>query len=128
VTFILDAGGVSALAGDQSRLVRLRARLDRPPVVPAVVLAEALTGDHRRDHATNALLRLCDIREVDEPLARQGARLRTLTGRASSISATDAIVAAFADTQRQPIVLTSDPKDLMALAEHTRWPMEIHAV
>ncbi|HST80595.1 MAG TPA: PIN domain-containing protein, partial [Kineosporiaceae bacterium] len=107
MTLVLDAGGISAFAGDLERLVALRQRLDRPPLVPVVVLVEALTGDHRRDHATNRLLRLCEIRSVDQVLARDAARLRTLTGRAGTISATDAIVAAFADRQHDPVIVTS---------------------
>jgi hypothetical protein len=65
---------------------------------------------------------------VDDSLAREGARLRTLTGRAGTISATDAIVAAFADRQRNPVLVTGDPKDLIALAEHARGTIVINAV
>lgn len=127
MTTILDAGGISALAGRRGRLIELYARHDWLAQVPSVVLAEALTGDHRRDHATNRLLKLCEIHVVDHLLARDAARLRTLTGRAGTISATDAIVAAFADSQHNPVILTNDPKDLMALAEHAKRPMTIHA-
>src|SRR5918998_4390736 len=115
MTIILDAGGVSALAGRRARLVELRRRGLWPAHVPVVALTEALTGDHRQDFHANRLLRTCQIREVDEPQAREGARLRTCTGRAGTISATDAIVVAFASTVPNPIVLTSDPHDLDAL-------------
>ena len=98
MTLILDAGGISALVGQRARLAELRRRGLWPAQVPAVVLAEALTGDHRRDFHTNRLLRACQIRDVSEPLARAAAALRTATGRAGTISATDAIVAAYADT------------------------------
>ena len=80
-----------------------------------MVLAESLTGDHRRDFHVTQLVRLCQIRDVTEPLARAAALLRTRTGRASTISATGAIVAAFAVSQPEPTVLTSDPDDLTAL-------------
>jgi predicted nucleic acid-binding protein len=73
-------------------------------------------------------LRLCEIRDVDQVMARDAARLRTLTGRAGTISATDAIVAAFADRQHDPVIVTSDPKDLIALAEHAKRPMTINTV
>lgn len=89
------------------------------------MLVEALTGDHRRDVGTNRLLRLCQIRNVDASLAREAARLRTATGRAATISATDAIVAAFASTCTDPVVLTSDPRDLGALAQHTQRPITV---
>jgi predicted nucleic acid-binding protein len=120
VTLVLDSGGLSALAGQRARLAELRRRGLWPAQVPAVVLAEALTGDHRRDFHTNRLLRACQIRDVNEPLARAAARLRTATGRAGAISAVDAIVAGYADTCPEPMVLTSDPDDLTALVAHTR--------
>jgi predicted nucleic acid-binding protein len=128
MTVILDAGGISALAESRGRLIAFRARWDGPAQVPSVVLAEALTGDHRRDHSANRLLRSCEIHDVDESMAREGALLRTLTGRAGTISATDAVVAAFAARQKDPVVLTSDPRDLTALAEHAQQPMKIMAV
>ena len=118
MTLVLDAGGISALAGQRARLIELRRRGLWPAQVPSVVLAEALTGDHRRDFSANRLLRACQVRDVTEPQAREAGRLRTATGRASTISAADAIVAAFASACPDPIVLTSDPHDLTALSEH----------
>ncbi|MGD9751920.1 MAG: PIN domain-containing protein [Acidimicrobiia bacterium] len=115
MTLILDSDGVSALAGARARLAELRRRGLWPPQVPAVVLTEALTGDHRRDFQTNQLLRMCQIRPVGEDLAREAAALRTGTGRAASITATDAVVAALALRLQEPVVLTSDPDDLRAL-------------
>jgi hypothetical protein len=53
-------------------------------------LAEALTGDHRRDFHADRLLRACQIRDVTEPCAREAARLRTATGHAAAISAANA--------------------------------------
>jgi len=86
--------------------------------VPAVVLTESLTGDHRRDFHTNQLLRMCQVHDVDETLAREAASLRGATSRAGSISAVDAVVVAFAARQVAPVVLTIDPDDLGALAAH----------
>lgn len=128
MTLVLDAGGVSALASQRARLEELRRRGHWPAQVPAVVLAETLTGDHRRDHSTNRLLRACQVRDVDERQAREAARLRTATGRAAEISAVDAVVAAFAGTQPDALVLTSDPHDLRALAEHAVTPITVAAV
>ena len=105
---VLDAGGVSALAGHRARLAELRRQGLWPAEVPIVVLAEVLTGNHRRDYATNRLLRTCTLLPVDEQVARDDALLRTRTGRAGSISAVDAVVAAAADAP-QTTVLTSDP-------------------
>ena len=119
MTLILDSGGVSALAGQRARLAELRRRGLWPAQVPAVVLTEVLTGDHRRDFHVNHLLRMCQVSDVDEQLARTAALLRTGSGRAPTIAATDAVVAALAVGQPDPIVLTSDPDDLAALvADH----------
>jgi hypothetical protein len=125
VTLILDSGGISALAGQRARLIELRSRGLWPPQVPAVVLTEALTADSRRGFHANRLLRTCQVRDVDEPQAREAARLRTATGRASKISAVDAVVVAFASGRPDPLILTSDPRDLTALAEHATRPITV---
>lgn len=116
---------MSGLAGQRARLMELRARGLWPAQVPSVVLTESLTGDHRRDFHANRLLRACQVRDVTEPHAREGARLRTATSRPATITAIDAVVAAFASTCPTPIVLTSDPGDLAALAGHTAHPITI---
>jgi len=128
VTLVLDAGGLSSLAGQRARVQELRRRGLWPAQVPSVVLTEALTGDHRRDFHTNHLLRACQVREVDETQAREAARLRAATGRAGTISAVDAVVAALAGARPDGVVLTSDPLDLHALAEHTALPISIVGV
>lgn len=120
MTLILDCGGLSALTGQRARLAELRRRGEWPPQIPSVVLTEALTGDHRRDFDENRLISMCQVRDVTETLAREGARLRTLTGRAGTINATDAIVAALALTYTSSIVLTSDPDDIAALVDEHR--------
>ena len=119
MTVILDSGGLSALAGHRAKLAELRRRGEWPPLVPAVVLTESLTGDHRRDFNTNRLLRMSEVRDVTEQFARDAALLRTRTGRAGTISATDAIVAAFAIGATGAVVLTNDPDDLQALVQDT---------
>lgn len=128
VTLVLAAGGVSALAGQRARLVELRRRGLWAPDVPAVVLAECLTGDPRRDFHSDRLLRTCLVREVDELTARAAAGLRTVTGRAGSISAVDAVVAAHAASRPGSIVLTSDPADFTALARRSPVPFTVVAV
>jgi predicted nucleic acid-binding protein len=87
--------------------------------VPAVVLTEVLTGDHRRDFHMNRLLKLCQIWTVTESLARAAARLRTKTGRAATISVTDAVVVALAAEYPKALILTRDTGDLAALAAHS---------
>jgi hypothetical protein len=119
MTLVLDADGISMLAGHRARLEELRRRGEWPPIVAAVTLAEALTGDHRRDFHENRLLRTCEIRSVDEPLARQAARLRSSVSGRRSPSAADAVVIALADDAGGAVVLSSDPGDLRALARRT---------
>lgn len=128
MSLVLDAGGLTALAGQRARLHELRRRGLWPALVPAVVLAEALTGDHRHDFHVNRLLRNCQVRVVNEAEAREAGRLRTATGRAGTISAVDAIVAAVAGARPNAAVLTSDPLDLRALVEHTAFPVSVAAM
>lgn len=115
---ILDSGGVTGLLRRPERLRTLRDGRLWPAHVPAVVLTEVLTGDQRRDFHVNRLLKLCQIWNVTEPLARVAARMRTKTGRAATISVTDAIVVAFAAEYARALILTSDPGDLARLAAH----------
>lgn len=116
---VIDAHGLTMLAGNRSRLAELRRRGEWPAIVPSVVLTESLTGDHRRDFHENRVLRSCDIRDVDEEVARKGAFLRTAVGGRPIPSAVDAIVVAQADLVGGAVVLTSDSGDLRALARHT---------
>lgn len=122
---VLDSGALTALAVDRARL---RALLDAglwPAEVPSVVLVEALTGDPRRDHATERLLRDCRVRDVGASTARAAARLRTRTGRAGTISAVDAIVVAWAASTPDSVVLTGDPRDLQSLAVESPQPVRV---
>lgn len=128
MSLLLDSGGLSALSGQRAKLAELRRRGLWPAQVPAVVLTESLSGDHRRDFQTNRLLMACQIRVVDEVQARDAARLRAATGRAGTISAVDAVVATVAGAQAGSYILTSDPADLSALAEHTLFPVSVIAI
>ena len=86
-----------------------------PPVVPSVVLTESITGRQRGDANINRFLKTCDIiEELPERLARRAGALRALARQGS---ADDAIVVALAEPGGA--VLTSDLKDLRALASHT---------
>lgn len=128
MTVVLDSGALSTLAARRTALRELIARGLWPAQVPAVVLAESLTGDHRRDFHANRLLRRCKVLGVDELQARDAARMRTASGRAGSISAVDAIVVALASARRASSVLTSDPDDIEALAAHASVPVTVVAV
>jgi hypothetical protein len=118
VTVVLDSHGLTMLAQSRARLEELRRRGEWPAIVPSVVLVEALTGDHRRDFHENRLLRACDVRPVDEELARNAATLRIQVKARRAPSAVDAIVVALADDVGGATVLSSDSGDLQALARH----------
>ncbi|MCU4186876.1 hypothetical protein K6U06_21095 [Acidiferrimicrobium sp. IK] len=96
--------------------------------LPCVVLTGALTGDHRRDYPENRLLRACDVRPVDELVARAAAVLRSqVTGRRIP-SGVDAIVVAVADGAGGATILTGDPGDLSALARHAKHEVTVSRV
>jgi hypothetical protein len=71
---------------------------------------------------------MCQILPVTEPIARAAALLRTSTGRAAEISATDAIVVAMAGGFPDAIVLTSDSGDLTDLVNTQPAHITISAV
>ena len=118
MSIVLDAHGLTTLAARRAYLEELRRRGEWPAIVPSIVLTEALTGDHRRDYHENRLLRTCDVRSVDEVVARGAAALRTRVGGRRPPSAVDAIVVATADAAGGATILSSDPGDLRALASH----------
>ena len=87
-----------------------------PPIVPSVVLAESTTGRQRTDANVNRFLKTCNIvEELPERLARRAGLLRALARQGSAV---DAIVVALAEPNGA--VLTSDVKDLRALAAHAQ--------
>ena len=115
---VLDSGGVSRLAERSRQAVALIRELRGeglwPPLVPSVVLVECLEGHGGRDANENKFLKTCDVSEhVPESLARRAAALRRLARRGSAV---DALVVASAEPGGT--VLTSDPKDLQALAAY----------
>lgn len=121
--YFLDSGAVTRLASrdrlSATRIESLKRRGIWPPVVPSVVLVECLTGRQGIDAVTNRFLKSCDVQEqLPEQTARRAGRLRDRTGRASEISAVDAVVVAMAESGG--IVLSTDPHDLGALAAHAQ--------
>lgn len=114
---VLDSGGVSRLAERTSRTValvrELRAAGLWPALVPAPVLVECLTGRAGRDAQANRLLTGCDVvTDLPQALARRCAHLRYAARRGSAV---DAVVVGVAEPDG--VVLTSDPRDLGALAQ-----------
>ena len=120
---VLDSSAVTALAERDKqatkRLALLKQRCEWPPVIPSAVLVECLSGHQHTDAAANHFIKSCEVAEaLPERVARKAGTLRSRTGRASEISAVDAIVVATAEPEGT--VLSSDFKDMNALAAQTR--------
>jgi hypothetical protein len=115
---VLDSGGVSCLAERSPKALALILALREeglwPPRVPSVVLVECLEGHAGRDAPENRFLKACDVTHaLPETLARRAALLRRRARRGSAV---DALAVAHAEPGGT--VLTSDPRDLEALAAH----------
>ena len=115
---VLDSGGLSRLASRTRRSAALIEAFRHhglwPPVVPTVVIAESTSGKPRTDTNVNRLLKACDIEPVvAERTARRAGELRATARRGSAV---DAIIVALAEPGST--VVTTDPHDLEALAEH----------
>jgi hypothetical protein len=115
---VLDSGGLARLSRHRQDAAALIAVLGRdglwPPLVPSVVLVEALSGRRRLDAEVDRLLKTRDIvGELSESLARRAVALRALAGRGSAV---DAVVVAMAEPGGA--VLGGDLDDLRGLASH----------
>ena len=128
MTTILDSGGLSAVALDRTLMDGLIRHGQWPPEVPAIVLTESLTGDPRRDHATDRILAIVKVHDVDERLGRRGAALRTAARSSRDVSAVDAVVVAMAEQWTDSLVLTSDLHDIEALTAHATRPIRVRRV
>jgi predicted nucleic acid-binding protein len=116
---VLDSGALSSFA-EESRMLRtaLRGAFLNPRtqlVVPTVVIAEATTGDHRRDAGVNNALKETLLLDLDVRTARSAAFLRHARRRRGA-GTIDAIVVATADLIPGSEVVTTDPNDLGPLA------------
>src|SRR5262249_39718900 len=118
VSLVLDAGAVTALSRRDrqtaARIAALRQRGLWPPILPAAVLIESLTGSRVRDVLANRTLELSLVYPLAEPLAHRAAQLR---GRARAGSAVEASVVATAE-QLGALVITLNPDALIRLSRY----------
>jgi hypothetical protein len=123
VALVLDSGAITNLAqrsrASAALITALRGQGLWPALIPSAVLIECLTADAR----SNALLKTCEIIDsLPTDVARRAAWLRTKARRGSAI---DALVVATADPGGA--VLTGDPQDLIAIADHAH-EVTVHVV
>lgn len=117
---VLDSGALSGLAEGDPRAAAIAEVVQRRGgalIVPTVVVAESTTGMGSRDAKVNRVLRHAITDVCDEHTARRAAALRHDARRGSG-DTVDAIVVATAELSPGRTVATTDPDDLMALAEH----------
>lgn len=115
---VLDAGAVTALGRRDrqtaARIAALRHRGLWPPILPAAVLVESLTGSRVRDTLANRTVDLSMVHPLEEPLARRAVQLR---GRTRAGSAVEASVVATAE-HLEAVVITVNPDGLGRLSQH----------
>lgn len=117
---VLDSGGFSKLSARSRTALALIDELKRaelwPPVVPTMVLIEALYGHPGKDANANRFLKtVLKENDVSVETARRAADLRRRAHRGSAV---DALVVALAEPGAT--VLTGDEADISALAAHSR--------
>jgi predicted nucleic acid-binding protein len=132
--FLLDSGGVSALAADRDLLVAyldlLRLRFDGALLIPIPVLTEVRSGNRRSDALVDRLIKAIGAEgEIYAPLTIEAAvragvlRSEASRGSRRDISTTDAQVVAMAEERSYRCavtIITGDPRDINVLVGLTR--------
>lgn len=119
---VLDSEGLWAVARnteDARALIDLAIRGSSTVIVPAIVLAEALTGGPK-DARVNQVLSKLTVVSITEDLARDAALLKRKSGMTGVQHTIDAIVVAVSASQGGGVVLTSDPGDIGRLADEVQ--------
>jgi predicted nucleic acid-binding protein len=115
---VLDSGGLTALAEGRQRArsaLEMSQRTGTPVVVPAIVIAESTRGDGS-DAPVNRVLNKLSVVSIDENGAREAARLKRAAGMTGVEHTIDALVVAVATLGGGGAILTSDVRDIAALA------------
>lgn len=120
---VLDAGVIDRVNADHEFRWVVRDLVDQGwvPVIPTVVLAEAITGQPR-DAPVNQVIKQIGLTATPESTARLAGRLRFAverTGVRRLPSGIDAIVAAHAAVAGAGVVFTTDLSDLRRLLSGT---------
>jgi predicted nucleic acid-binding protein len=115
---VLDSGALTELGekdGSVRAAIRKALSTGVAVLVPTAVIAEATTGDHRRDANVNRALKKTTLVTLDKHVARCAAELRH-AHRKGGAGTIDAIVVATADQFPGARLITGDPADLTLLA------------
>ena len=118
---VLDSGAITKVAFADLLACAIVEDLSRrgwTVCIPAVTLAEVISGRPRTDAAVERLVkRVANTVDCGEDLAKAAGTLRTRSRRANvaSPSGIDAIVAAIAVGNQPSIVLTTDADDMSRL-------------
>jgi hypothetical protein len=123
---VLDAGAFVALErGDRDvvALVKRERLAGRPPLTCGGVVAQVWRGGHGRQVPLALLLAGVEVVPVDNNLGRRAGILLGRSGQSDAIDAAVVCLAADGDD-----ILTSDPGDLLALAEAADIHVELIAV
>lgn len=110
-----DSGVLIALDRNDTRAwAWLRRAVERgePPLVSAVAVAECWRDGRRQAQLARAL-DVCEVRDVDQPLARSAGLAQAAVPGSGTV---DALVAALA-AGVGALLVTDDPEDMRALAE-----------
>jgi hypothetical protein len=123
---VLDAGAlVAAERGDRDlvALVKREREAGRAPVTCGGVVAQVWRGGHGRQAPLARLLAGVEVAPIDDRLGRRAGVLLGRSGHSDAIDAAVVCLAADGDD-----ILTSDPGDLLALAQAADIHVEIIAV
>jgi hypothetical protein len=123
---VLDAGAFVAVErGDRDvvALVKRERLAGRPPLTCGGVVAQVWRGGHGRQVPLALLLAGVEVVPVDNNLGRRAGMLLGRSGQSDAIDAAVVCLAADGDD-----ILTSDPADLLALAEAADIHVELIAV
>lgn len=116
---VLDSQGLRAIASNNSEDVRAVVASSKAGyvriLVPTAVLAETLRGN-KSDAPLNQVTKKIDVVPLTEDLARHAANLKGSAGLSGVAATVDAIVVATSAASRGGLIITSDPRDIRALA------------
>ncbi|HEY6275612.1 MAG TPA: hypothetical protein VIX86_04700 [Streptosporangiaceae bacterium] len=123
---VLDAGAfLAAERGDRDlvALVKRERLASRTPLTSGAVVAQVWRGGQGRQVGLARLLAGVEVIAVDDALGRRAGLLLGRSGRADAVDATVVCLAGDGDD-----ILTSDPGDLLALAQAAGVHVELIAV